>query len=164
MTPRNKLLLVRNLYESAFPSDERREFEALLDIVDTKPAFHAEVYEKEAKPAGFIFYWTFRDFVYVEHFAVAEAFRNQGYGKSYLLELCTKIALPVVLEVEKPENELHRRRIRFYENIGFKVSEMPYLQPAYSPDKKDVPMLLMYRGDICVEKAVEEIKKEVYNQ
>jgi ribosomal protein S18 acetylase RimI-like enzyme len=155
---------VQDLYESAFPPDERRDFEALLNIADTKPAFKADIYRKGNELLGFIFYWTFQDFVYVEHFAVAEQFRNQGYGKSCILELCQKIALPFVLEVEIPENETHRRRIRFYENIGFKVSEIPYLQPAYSPDKKPVPMLLMYFGELCLEKCVEEIKREVYGQ
>jgi GNAT superfamily N-acetyltransferase len=164
MTPGNELLPVQSLYESAFPPDERRDFGALLDIAATKPAFHAEIYKKETALLGFIFYWMFRDFVYVEHFAIAESLRGQGYGRRFLSELCRKTALPAVLEVEVPENELHKRRIRFYETLGFKLSDMPYLQPAYSPDKNPVPMLLMYRGDVCLEKAVEEIGKEVYNQ
>jgi ribosomal protein S18 acetylase RimI-like enzyme len=163
-TSRPDLFIVRRLYETAFPPDERRDFEELLRIADAKPAFHADIYRKETELSGFIFYWIFRDFVYVEYFAVAEQFRNQGYGKRLLQELFRKTNLPVVLEVEKPEDDIQRRRIRFYEKMGFQTSKIPYLQPAYGPNKKPVQMLLMYRGEVCLEKCAEEIKKEVYGQ
>jgi ribosomal protein S18 acetylase RimI-like enzyme len=159
-----ELYTVRHLYESAFPPDERRHFGELLRTATCKPAFHADIYRKGDEPSGFIFYWTFPDFIYVEHFAVAEQFRNRGCGKRILEELFRKTNLPVVLEVEKPEDDTQRRRIRFYEKMGFETSEIPYLQPAYGPGKKPVEMLLMYRGEMCPEKCAEEIKKEVYGQ
>ncbi|MDR1345969.1 MAG: GNAT family N-acetyltransferase [Bacteroidales bacterium] len=159
----SNFFLARSLYESAFLPDERRDFDDLLKIAETKSVFYAEFFKQDADLLGIIFYWKFRNFAYVEHFAVAEQFRNQGFGQKIMRNFCEKIGSPVVLEVEKPENEASKRRIRFYENLGFRVSEMPYLQPAYSANKQSVPMLLMHCGEICLEKCVKTIRREVYS-
>ncbi|MDR1544585.1 MAG: GNAT family N-acetyltransferase [Prevotellaceae bacterium] len=158
------IFLAKNLYEQTFPPDERRNFDDLLKIAKTKSAFCTEILKKENEFLGFIFYWNFADFVYIEHFAVEERFRNQGFGKEIMQNLCKKTVLPIILEVEKPDNKISSRRIGFYENLGFKVAEIPYLQPAYSPDKNPVPMFLMHRGQLCLKKCVETIRREVYQK
>jgi ribosomal protein S18 acetylase RimI-like enzyme len=162
MNPINDLLLVRDLYESAFSFNERRKFEELLRIATTKSSFHSDILKQRDEIIGFIFYWTFSDFIYIEHFAIAVSFRGQGYGKSCIGKLCQKSPLPIVLEVEKPETEDNRRRIRFYDNLGFKLSTISYTQPAYSADKHAVSMFIMHKGIFC-EKFIAQIKKEVYN-
>jgi ribosomal protein S18 acetylase RimI-like enzyme/branched-subunit amino acid transport protein len=169
------LNITQSLYESAFPPAERRSFEELQRIATAKSAFRTAIYKKEHNLLGFIFYWKFmpshlpifssshfRPFLYIEHFAVAEQLRNQGFGRKLLQDFCSKTKLPIILEVEKPDNEIAQRRIGFYENLGFQVSDFPYIQPAYSPEKQPVPMLLMYRGNVEVDVAVEVLKKEVY--
>ena len=39
--------------------------------------------------------------------------------------------MPIILEVEFPETEIQMKRIRFYENLGFKVNSYSYSQPSY---------------------------------
>ncbi|MDR2824058.1 MAG: GNAT family N-acetyltransferase [Prevotellaceae bacterium] len=158
------LSFARSLYEAAFPLDERREFDDLINVAETKSAFRTEIFRQNTDLSGFIFYWKFSMFVYVEHFAVAEHLRNRGLGREIFQNFCDKTVLPIVLEVEKPDNEIAARRIRFYEKFGFAVSEITYLQPAYSTHKYPVPMLLMQRGEVGIEKCVELLRKEVYEQ
>ncbi|MDR1652098.1 MAG: GNAT family N-acetyltransferase [Prevotellaceae bacterium] len=158
------IVLTRSVYEAAFAPEHRRNFEDLLEIARTKRAFNAEIFKHTNELLGFIFYWKFPNFVYVEHFAIAERLRNRGFGGEFFRDFCQATTLPIILEVEKPDSETNKRRIRFYENCGFKISETPYIQPAYNPKKTPVPMLLMFRGEMDVEKSVETIKSEVYGQ
>lgn len=157
---------IQPIYELSFPEDERRDFEELISLTETEPTFYADVYTEGDETVGFITYWQFNDFIYVEHFAVDEKTRGKGYGKVILKNLLKQADLPIILEVEKPENDINKRRIRFYENMGFRLSLKPYLQPPYSPDKKAVPLLLMSYGsmdmDAFFDKIVDVLHTKVY--
>ncbi|MCD7971708.1 MAG: GNAT family N-acetyltransferase [Candidatus Azobacteroides sp.] len=158
---------IRSIYEQAFPPDERREFCEVLRIAEQEQAFHVDIYTQNGETIGFITHWNFEDFIYVEHFAVDEKTRGKGYGKVILENLLTQSSLPLILEVEPPEDEICKRRIRFYENIGFVLFSAPYLQPPYSPGKNPVSLLLMSFGLINMEvsfnKIVRILHQKVYN-
>ena len=48
--------------------------------------------------------WEIEDFLYIEHFAVKEEYRNGGYGGMLLDALLAEKKRPMVLEVELPED------------------------------------------------------------
>ncbi len=129
------------LMEHSFPAEERREREAQWDC--RKNSSFTTFLVKEPELKGFITVYDFRDFCFVEHFAVNPAFRNQGLGSKMLTALQERVSCPLVLEVELPETEFARRRIEFYRRNGFVLNGYPYLQPPYSPEKSPVPLLLM---------------------
>ncbi len=61
-----------------------------------------------------------------------------------MLNMSTK---PPVLEVEPPADEMSERRIGFYERLGLSLRvDYEYIQPAYSEDRKALPMRLMTFG------------------
>lgn len=156
---------IRSIYERSFPEDERRDFADLAELTNTEPAFRIDIFTDEnAESIGFISYWIFSDFVYVEHFAVDENKRGKGYGKFILEKLVNLSSLPLILEVEPPEDETSIRRIRFYENMGFILSKIPYLQPAYGPDKKSVPLLLMSKGNIDLNNCHDQVKETLFRE
>ena len=158
---------VETLMISAFPLDERRDDALQRQIVDGNNCMECLVIKDGDVSVGFITVWTLTEILYVEHFAIAEAFRRRGYGKLALAELIRMSNVGrLILEVELPSTEEAVRRISFYEKCGFELSARPYLQPSYSPDKQSLPMSLMTYGKVGkqeIENAVKEIYKIVYN-
>jgi GNAT superfamily N-acetyltransferase len=162
-SPNRELLnLILPIYETSFPADERRHFADVIRIAATESAFRAEIYTEGDVALGFILYWRFPVFIYAEHFAVSENVRGKGLGRSLFSRFLKQACLPVVLEVEKPEDATSIRRIRFYESLGMKLSTAPYLQPPYSADKHPVSLLLMSYGDIDLNKQMYNIETFLY--
>lgn len=164
----NHLAETINLYEQAFPENERRPTEEWKKLIETNDDFHVyDIYKNDAF-CGFLSYWTFNDFAYIEHFATHSTVRGGGIGSSVLLNLIEQLKeLPVVLEVELPTDELKQRRIGFYERNGFTLLNKPYTQPPYRKGEPSFPLLLMTTNEQYVsnnwEFVVRAIHKHVYN-
>lgn len=130
------------LLTTSFPINEYRDLHKQQENTRLEDSFHLLIAKENGKPIGFISYWSFEDFCYVEHFATDSKLRNKGYGKAIMKEL-QKQQPTIVLEVEMPENELAERRINFYRRLGFILCEKSYVQPPYRRDDKELPMMLM---------------------
>lgn len=158
---------MEQLMTTSFPSEEYRPLEELRHYTDNKPHFYCNIILHHDIPVGFITYWNFGHFYYVEHFAIDPSQRNGGHGKNVLNHLCQQINKPIVLEVEMPEEEIAVRRINFYKRQGFDLWEKPYMQPPYKAGDDYLPMLLMAYGNLKCEQDFEQVKdrihQEVYN-
>ena len=86
--------------------EEYRQLEQLREYTDRTGNFHNNIIFDDDLPVGFITYWDFDSFYYVEHFATNPALRNGGYGKRTLEYLCNYLKRPIVLEVERPVEEM----------------------------------------------------------
>lgn len=150
----------------SFPPEEYRALDQLRLYADTKPAFHYNVILDDKTPVGLFTYWDFGDFCYGEHFAIDPDRRNGGYGRRALEEVTSRIhPRPLVLEVEMPDNETARRRIRFYQRQGFVLwDSKPYRQPPYRPGYDSLPMLLMAYGDLNPDEAYEAVRARIYRE
>ena len=69
----------KELFESAFPEEERPPFSSLEDRDER---FHFLVASLDDEPLGILTYWVFEEFAYIEHFAIDKDFRNRGLGKA----------------------------------------------------------------------------------
>lgn len=158
---------MEQLMTTSFPSEEYRPLEELRHYTDNKPHFYCNIILHHDIPVGFITYWNFGHFYYVEHFAIDPSQRNGGHGKNVLNHLCQQINKPIVLEVEMPEEEIAVRRINFYKRQGFDLWEKAYMQPPYKAGDDYLPMLLMAYGNLKCEQDFEQVKdrihQEVYN-
>lgn len=158
---------IRYIYEDSFPIDERRSFAQLIDTFTKNSAVNIKIFNNETKAIGFIIYWRFSHFVFVEHFAFDSSLRGQGNGTKALREFVENIGMPVVLEVEPATDDLTARRIKFYERLGFNLHCYHYTQPPYDKTKNPVDMNIMsynFEGlDTLFEKVKEVIYREVYN-
>ncbi len=159
---------VENLFLSAFPEDERRDTPQQRENVDHSPIFHCITAEDEGDFVGFITYWDFDTFVYIEHFATSPAKRNNGYGSKIMNAIQESVSKPIILEVELTEDDLSQRRIGFYQRQGFTLwSEHPYIQPPYRQGGNPLPMLLMATEGLIADKdfpsIVNTIHHHVYN-
>ncbi len=141
------------LYCHSFPADERRVYDGVKGFRSFLNAnsdkFHPLVITLDGRFAGFLTYWEFPGYVYVEHFAVEPEMRGNDIGGSTLRHLVENISDRVLLEVEHPDTPEARRRISFYERHGFRLhADIEYMQPPYDPSLPEVPLLLMTHGDV----------------
>lgn len=131
------------IMEEAFPEVERRSYEgqkALLQL----PHYHLYIQKKEGRIQAFVSIWEYADFIFIEHLAVASSYRNLGIGVKLLLEVIKRYCKDAVLEVELPHTSIAKRRISFYERLGFFANaafryKQPPLQPGFAP----LPLCLM---------------------
>ncbi|ADV45224.1 GNAT family N-acetyltransferase [Bacteroides helcogenes] len=155
---------MEQLMISSFPTEEYRTLEEQRYYTDTKVNFYNNIIFQDSTPVGFITYWDFGRFFYVEHFAIDPAQRNCGHGKNVLHHLCQLLKSPIILEVEKPVEEMAQRRINFYQRHGFSLWEKTYYQPPYKPGEHFLPMSLMAYGNLQCEKDFDNIKEHIYRE
>lgn len=150
-------------YMNSFPEVERRDFALVKELLKNNSRFKAYALLKGDAYAGFITVWMLDEFVYVEHFAIDEAFRSGGIGGKALQRFLAEIGLPVVLEVERPLDEMSKRRIGFYERLGFSLDYNDYKQPPYRKENEWLDLYLMSYGDINLEVAYGTVKDKIYS-
>lgn len=106
------------LYEEAFPLNERRLFEAQVNLM-SDPKYHFDILIEDNQLIGFLLWWDLESFRYIDHFATSKQLRNKGYGKLILEQFINNNSKPILLEVELPTSELNQRRIKFYMTIRY---------------------------------------------
>ena len=157
---------IEGLLTTSFPEDEYRDLEEQRNNTCSNKYFNLMLATKEENAIGFISYWAFDTFCYVEHLAIHPQMRNKGYGNIIIKEL-QRINKTIVLEAELPINELTKRRVEFYKRLGFTTFNNEYIQPAYRADSNQIPMFLMYWQkeitNISFETTRNTIYKNVYN-
>ena len=155
---------VEDLLTDSFPLDEYRPLDQWRILTDSKDSFQNNAIISDGKPVGLLTYWDLGSFYFIEHFAIDKSLRNNGYGKDVLDLLEKEIDKPLILEVERPEDEISQRRIGFYQRYQFKLWHEAYVQPPYRPDGSAVPMLIMCRGPLIAAKHYKDVKRKLYQE
>lgn len=138
---KNGMARIYAAMQENFVSDELRDFDSALAVMDDDRYGVYRIFDGDVD-VGFICIWTLGEFAFVEHFVIYRGFRGGGIGGRAIDGVCKKFG-KVILEVERPEDEIKKRRIAFYERHGFSVNPQNYSQPAYRSDSERVPMRLM---------------------
>ncbi|MDE5811608.1 MAG: GNAT family N-acetyltransferase [Muribaculaceae bacterium] len=153
---------ILDLYERAFPADERRPIGEFCDLVATDTVSLRAIFVDNLF-AGFITMWHFGKFSYIEHFALDPEQRGRGIGSRVLGMLSGLLARPVVLEAEPPSlSPLAARRIEFYHRNGFDIISTDYVQPPYGPGLNPVNLYLLATEPLNADEVASELKKQVY--
>lgn len=118
------------LYEKSFPKIERRKYKDQIKIFNNS-SYHLDAYYQESRLIGFISYWEFETYIYLEHFAINELLRGRGYGKRLLRELISNTEKIIVLEIEPIVDEVSQNRKNFYESLGFIMNSFKYKVQSY---------------------------------
>lgn len=159
--PQQEFQSVLLLLKHSFPPEERRTSAGQTDLL-AQPAYRLTVRrEKDGKITGFFAWWQFDSFRYGEHFAVDEAMRGGGIGGE-MLHMLTAADEPFVLEVEPPETDIARRRIRFYQRAGFVVNPFEYWQPPLHPGRHSLPLQFLSRPAPLSEDEFVRMRTEIY--
>lgn len=130
------------IYDSSFPPDEKRSYEQQLAL-QRSTRYKIRCLEHEDGLIGFIAYWTFEKFVFIEHLALAPEARGLGAGSQFLKGFLEEQDLPVILEVEPPQDETQHRRVAFYNRLGFDLSDYTHVQKPYVTGRQGVLLQLM---------------------
>ena len=156
------LELVEKTYTSSFPKEERRDFSLVRKLLEDDSRFEMYALLRDGIYVGFITGWQFEGFVYVEHFAIDESVRNGGIGAKAMAVFLALHEDPVVLEVEMPTEEMSKRRVGFYERLGFVLDHHVYFQPPYRRGESFLEMRLMAHRKLDLERSFERVKSTMY--
>ena len=159
-----EFVAVYRIMEKSFPDDERRSEKEQRALLEEDGYTVYILPDTNGSIKGFIAVWQFENFGYIEHFAVDEKYRCMGLGGVMLGEAVKKLCGMVCLEVEPPCGGMTSRRVGFYERCGFVLNDYPYIQPAFSPDKKAIPLKIMTYGRAVDESEFEKIKNTLYKR
>ncbi len=150
------------IYEEAFPPDERRDIEAQLKIME-REEYYLKTFYGENGLVGFITYWDLGKILFIEHLAIEKSQRGGGYGGKMMKELMESFKeYYFLLEVEPPTDEISKKRIKFYEKLGFQLNAFDYLQPSYGNGKDPVEMKLMSYPKLIGLGEEKEVVEKIY--
>lgn len=145
------------LMDESFPPAEIRDFKGQQMLLD-KPDYSVYVLRENGEILAFFAEWVNKKYRFVEHLAVNEKYRSQGLGSKTLQAYNALSSKPVILEVEPPEDEIQRRRIKFYERNGFHLSSYSYIQPVINEGHEQVPLVLMTYPELLDNDTLAEVK------
>ena len=116
------------VYATSFPLFEQRT-EQQQEQAFQSPNYHLEVYLKDNLFIGFISYWDFSTYEYIEHFAIHENFRGQGYGSLLQEDFNKRLNKIILLEIDPIMDEVSANRLKFYKKCGFFENSYDHLHP-----------------------------------
>ena len=156
---------IYNVLKLSFPYNERR---AKYDVKRLL-ANGQEVFLKIVLDGKFIGIIAYRDVErvrFLEYFSISPEFRSKGIGgialKKFIADFNELKIETLVLEVERPTDEIKERRIAFYKRFGFRLNNYDYNQPNYHTGKP-VPMFLMtYKNELTISE-FSKVKKVLYD-
>ena len=149
------------LYEDSFPFEERRLLNEQSYILQND-RYHFDVLIDKEQFLGFILWWDFDTYRYIDHFATALEQRNKGIGKLILNKFISTDNKSIILEVELPISNINERRIRFYERIGFNLNQHYYEVPPKKKEQPPLQLLLMSYPNMISEKDVSMFVKKYH--
>lgn len=121
---------LRTLYDRSFPAYEKRtdahQIKALSD-----DRYYLLSFLEDDKLVGFFGYWSFADYLYIEHYAINTDIRGKGYGTQLLKQLLAETEKTVILEIDPVIDDISAKRLRFYQNLGFVENHYTHSHPAY---------------------------------
>jgi GNAT superfamily N-acetyltransferase len=144
-----------SIYNESFPLNERRTSDQQIAIFK-KAGYRIDLYLSGTQVIGFIASWEAKEFVFIEHFAIAPEFRSKGLGSAILNPFILSKTNLVILEIDPPVDELTSRRLRFYSLLGFLKNDFPHIQPSYRPGELPLQLTLLSWPDL--------ISNETYSQ
>jgi GNAT superfamily N-acetyltransferase len=151
--------LVDSLYARAFPWHEQREAAAKQQAL-----MHSN-YALEAWFDGDTFVglsgcWTFGDDSYIEHLAIDDPLRAQGYGQRLLGQLLQRNAR-TLLEIDPLTTEIAHKRLRFYQSMGFVANDFAHAHPSYHEGIADHELIVLSYPNVLDEKEYQRFSENL---
>lgn len=135
--------LFEAIYSVSFPIFEQRTAEQQRQAF-ASPHYHLNGYLEEGEELiGFIAYWEFDAYVYVEHFAIKPGIRGRGYGGQIVNEVKERTKKRILLEIDPVVDERSAARLHFYELHGFTLNAYAHTHPAYRAGYEEHPLVVL---------------------
>lgn len=150
-----------NILDNSFPKSEKRDYPSqknLLSISNYRPF----VFKENDEVLALMAVWEFDDFIYVEHLAVDSKLRGKGVGSELIKNYLNRCDKRVFLEVEPPNCETSKKRVSFYEKLGFSFNDFYYLQQPLNPGDSPFRLNIMSYPEAICEREFDTYKKDIY--
>ena len=132
----------RDLYEISFPIFEQRtELQQIRAFQNDK--YRLLAFTEGDVFVGFICYWLFDTYGYIEHFAVTPEIRGRGFGSRILGSFIESTTGIVLLEIDPVIDEVSEARLRFYTRCGFYRNSYLHEHPAYRDGYRPHPLVVL---------------------
>ncbi len=155
------------LMEVSFPECERKTKEEFLKLCKVNKLYKVYGAFEGDTLVGFFTVWEFNSFTFGDHFTVLPSFRNRGIGSLILKHIKESSTIPLVIEVEYPNEIMSEKRLKFYLRNDFKQNSFDYLLPPMQKGFEPMPMIILSYPRLILEADFAEIRdiiyKEVYN-
>lgn len=125
-----------------FPTKEVKEYSYVKEMFESGNA-HALVQKEDDTIIGALCYMEVEEYVFIDYFVIIDAFQGKQLGQQMLQYFKNTINKPIILEVELPTDDISKRRIAFYERMGFILNEHEYVVPPIRSLKCPIYFLLM---------------------
>ncbi len=167
MIQQERFDLVFDLMKVSFPEIEYRDYKSQKKLLSDRRYHLLTEENKQGEVIAFLAGWEFDTFRYVENIAVSPSIRGGGIGKQLMERFMKQSTLPIILEVEEPQDELKRRRVRFYERLGFYLGDFKYVQPPLRDGMSGLPLCIMSYPERLTDSQFKCVRnvlyREVYN-
>lgn len=162
------LARVPELYEEAFPPEERTDTSHFMAMIGRCPQMDFNAIVDNGEFCGMAVIWNLGICRYLLYLAVLRDKRNQGYGAQALHFLQGESDLPIIAEVELPIEPIKIRRIRFYERNGFHVEQTDpqILNASHSDPRCRLQLISTHRlpnVDECQRRVVDVVYWNLHN-
>ena len=134
---------VYEIMEESFPYDEMRTYEGQKALLKNDNYKLICKKDENENIIAFMTLWKTDSFYFIEHLATSKESRGSGIGSKFLKQYIENAKKPIILEVEPPTTEIAKRRIGFYERLGFHLSDFCYEQPPLREDSNTCPLQIM---------------------
>lgn len=132
----------KELYVISFPVFEQRT-EEQQDKAFLCPEYHLMAYTENGIFIGFICYWEFNTYIYIEHFAINQSLRGKGHGSLLLSGFIKENSKIILLEIDPIIDDLSAARLRFYQKCGFNLNKFAHIHPPYRENRNGHPLLVL---------------------
>lgn len=146
-----------SLYSISFPVFEQRTG-AQQEYAFNQDNYHLIGWYSEKHFIGFISYWEFNEYLYIEHFAVNAGIRGKGYGTKILNAFIKASPKIVLLEIDPIIDKISEARWRFYERCGFVKNPYLHKHPAYRNEYQSHPLIIL-----TTKRMISEQEYQVFN-
>lgn len=150
------------IMKASFPNIERRTYDGQKALLRDPHYRVLTETDDGGSILAFLAAWEFPAFRFVEHIAVDPGTRGGGVGGRLMTAFLAQSPKPVVLEVEPPATGLQRRRVGFYERLGFLLNDYAYSQPPLQEGQPDLPLKLMSYPRLLTEAEFETCRETLY--
>ncbi|MDD2219863.1 MAG: GNAT family N-acetyltransferase [Desulfoplanes sp.] len=153
-----------SMYCATFPYEERRSLDEQQRIMRSEK-YTLLAWLKDCRLLGFLGFWTYEHYCFVEHFAIHPDVRSQGYGTRLFRSWLRGIHKQILLEIEPVIDRTTQRRYLFYTALGFTKNPVEHIQQPFHAGLQPLPLELLSFPDTvsadCYQALKEALKKEI---
>lgn len=123
---------VWRLYTDSFPVYERRRISSHSRACEDGQ-FNTCIAIDNGNLLALLFYWKYDNYIYIEHIAVLPELRGKNIGSELLTEFIRlNQGKKLILEIDPPIDDISKRRLSFYEKVGFLDTGYSYIHPSFT--------------------------------